>query len=367
MRFVPDLAVSGAVEWNRRRHTVSGELRLRGARTRAPAHRLEHPTPRAGLADRHARRPPRAARDSRALTSADMSAGLDVDRLAEGVVVEVRVIEGFTFDQAREPHRHDYHELIWVREGEGEHLIDGESVPVVPDSVTVIGRSRVHQFKRVRNLRGAVLRFQDVAIDGGAGRVGGRWLLACKSARTIPVPDSECDRVAALVHALAAEAARDPDAYTADAQRHLVSTLLLWLERWYDAAQVAEPEGEEADVRLHRRFVELLERDYAAHHDASHYADALAVPPAALSRALASVTGQATKELVTDRVMLEAGRLLRFTDLTIGEIAFQVGFHDPLYFSRAFKRANGSSPQAYRDSVRGKSMHPPGSAIGTGA
>ena len=63
--------------------------------------------------------------------------------------------------------------------------------------------------------------------------------------------------------------------------------------------------------------------------------------PPLLSRALTEATGRGTKELITDRVMLEAARLLRFTDLTVGEIAFRAGFADPLYFSRAFKRHTG--------------------------
>ena len=55
--------------------------------------------------------------------------------------------------------------------------------------------------------------------------------------------------------------------------------------------------------------------------------------------------------------MLEAARLLRFTELAVSEVAHRVGFDDPLYFSRAFKRRHDESPQAYRDRVRGKSMH----------
>ena len=63
---------------------------------------------------------------------------------------------------------------------------------------------------------------------------------------------------------------------------------------------------------------------------------------------LAHVTGRTTKQLITDRVMLEAARLLRFTDLTVGEIAFRAGFEDQLYFSRAFKRHYGQAPSTYR-------------------
>ncbi len=84
-----------------------------------------------------------------------------------------------------------------------------------------------------------------------------------------------------------------------------------------------------------------------------HYSDALATAPAALSLALSQITGRSTKQLVTDRVMLEASRLLRFTDRTVGEIAFQTGFGDPLYFSRAFKRHHGEPPTVFRDGSRG--------------
>ena len=56
------------------------------------------------------------------------------------------------------------------------------------------------------------------------------------------------------------------------------------------------------------------------------------------------MTGRGTKELITGRRMLEAARLLRFTNLTVGEVAFRAGFHDQLYFSRAFKRHNGEPP-----------------------
>ena len=49
--------------------------------------------------------------------------------------------------------------------------------------------------------------------------------------------------------------------------------------------------------------------------------------------------------------MLEASRLLRFSDLTAGEIAYRAGFSDPLYFSRAFKRHTGRSPTAFRKSI----------------
>ncbi len=284
---------------------------------------------------------------------------LTVDRLAgPGDPVEVLRFDGIELggERAREPHRHDYHELMWIRAGAGHHRLDGEVVGVVAGTVTLIGRGQVHVFERGERIHGAVVRFGDELVLGGPERAAPAWLLAGRGGRTVPVPAGDRPALESIIDALAAESTRPADARTAHLQRHLVAVLLLWVERWYDAVRTEARSADDAEVQLHRRFSRRLEDDYARHHDAAHYADALGVPAATLSRALAQVTGRPTKELVTDRVMLEAARLLRFTDDTVQEVAHRVGFADPLYFSRAFKRRHGESPMAYRERARGKSM-----------
>ena len=294
----------------------------------------------------------------------DPRRGLAVDRLASDGAVEVAIVEDLAVGEGpiREPHRHDYHELMWLRAGEGEQLIDGEAHAIVPGTVTVIARGQVHQFRWARGLHGALLRVADAAVAGDDG-----WLLdRRRGAAVITVPPGECGRFEAVLRALHAEAQRPPDPYAAELIGHLTATALLWLARWDDASRAERPKADDADVALHRRFAEALERDYPRHHDVAHYADALAVPAAALSRALVSVTGRATKELIVERVMTEAMRLLRFTDAGVGAIAHAVGYDDPLYFSRAFKRYAGRAPQAYRAEVHGSApfAHSAGAAQG---
>jgi len=278
---------------------------------------------------------------------------LAVDRLATAAAVEVRTLDGLCVGEGpiRAPHRHDYHELMWLREGSGVQLVDGAALDIVPGTVTVIARGQVHQLRHATGLGGALLRITDAALAGAEGRLLGGG--GGGGARVIAVPPGERTRLEAVLRALHAETRRPPDPYAPDLVRHLTATVLLWLERWHDASRTERPAADDADVQLHRRFAGRLEGDFAAHHDVAHYADALAVPPAALSRALVAVTGHATKELIVARVMLEAMRLLRFTDLTVGEVAYRVGYADQLYFSRAFKRYAGRPPQAYRAEVHG--------------
>ena len=295
--------------------------------------------------------------DSPALDGARAEGRLTVDRLAdqhdpvEVVLLDVLDVAG---DEVREPHRHDYHELIWTREGSGHHLIDNRSVPVVPGTITVIGRGQVHVFQRAEGVKAAVVRFGDEFLHAAPpGRADPSWLFAGCGGWMVTVPESYHAPLEAAIATLAAESAGPLDARSADLQRHLLSVLLLWIERWYDGQHTERRDDEDDSLAIFRRFSHVLERDFAKHHDAGHYADALAMPPAALSQALTQVAGKATKELVTDRVMLEAVRLLRFTDRTIGEVAYLTGFGDPLYFSRAFKRHLGEPPTVFRDRTRG--------------
>ena len=213
-----------------------------------------------------------------------------------------------------------------------------------PGTVTLIGRGQVHVFERARRLSGAVVRFGPEMLHEGAGLAGRRARVAHRAASR----RRRCRRSRPRSRRSRPRPRARSTPAALDLQRHLLSVLLLWVERWYDATRTERRDPDDADVQLYRRFDQALERDFARHHDAAHYADALAVPPAQLSRALRHVTGRTTKQLITDRVMLEAARLLRFTDLTVGEIAFRAGFEDQLYFSRAFKRHYGEAPSAYR-------------------
>jgi AraC family transcriptional activator of pobA len=255
---------------------------------------------------------------------------------------------------SRRPHRHAYHELIWTRRGAGSHLIDGQPSSVEPQQVTVIGRGQVHVFERAVGLDGAIVRFGDEVLQVDAvARANPSWLVGFQGPHSVVVPDDAVAHLDALLVALAEEERLPLDSRSVDVERHLLCTLLLWVERWHDGQQGVHRTADGAAQQLYDRFLDVLERDYARKRGAREYADELGVPQAVLSRALADVTGRRTKELVTDRRMLEAVRLLRFTDRPIGEAASRAGFDDQLYFSRSFKQYYGKTPTEYRKQIRG--------------
>jgi len=263
---------------------------------------------------------------------------------------EADALEVLEFDErsigdgdVREPHRHAYHELIWVHDGHGRHLIDGEPVDFGPCTLTLIAKGQVHQFKEADDVSGVVVRFDDDWLTGSR-----RWLFAGGACTALSVPADEAPRFEALVDLLRAEIERPTGPESAELRRHLLASVLLWAQRWREA-QLEGRGATGTDVELHRRFQELLERDFATSHEAGHYAAELGTTTGTLSRLLTRLTGRSTKQLITDRVMLEATRLLRFSDLSIKEIAARLGFTDQFAFSKAFKRHRGEAPLDFRE------------------
>lgn len=102
---------------------------------------------------------------------------------------------------------------------------------------------------------------------------------------------------------------------------------------------------------LVQRYRALVDRHYREHQPLAFYAESLGVTPDHLSRTCRQVAGQSALELLHERVMLEARRLLTYTEAPVAHVAHQLGYGDAAYFSKFFARCVGRSPSAYRDGV----------------
>ncbi len=131
--------------------------------------------------------------------------------------------------------------------------------------------------------------------------------------------------------------------------RGLSASLLGWVAR-----QVTHTEPSAAalsDSNVVQRFVALLELHFLEHWQVSDYAKALAISPTHLSRLVRAASGQSALRMIEARIMREARRNLAYTHLSISTIAYSLGYADPAYFTRVFKRDAGVSPKAFRDNI----------------
>jgi len=99
---------------------------------------------------------------------------------------------------------------------------------------------------------------------------------------------------------------------------------------------------------LMRDFIQLIESNYIHKRSVKEYADLLSVTANYLSQCVKQASGRNALSFITERVAAEARSLVRYTDMEISRIAYQLEFSDPTSFGKFFKKHTGLSPSAFR-------------------
>lgn len=120
----------------------------------------------------------------------------------------------------------------------------------------------------------------------------------------------------------------------------------------HEPAAVARGERSE-DVRLFLQFCDLVEAHFRDHLTLTEYAGRLSVTEARLNDICRRMADLPSKEIVHERLLQEARRLLRFSAVPVSEISYQLGFADPAYFSRFFTKRTGTPPTQFRREGQG--------------
>lgn len=103
-------------------------------------------------------------------------------------------------------------------------------------------------------------------------------------------------------------------------------------------------------VNIIKSFNFLVEQHFREKHTVSEYADLLNKSPKTLANLFKKISDKTPLELIRNRRMLEARRLLSYTQEAISDIGYQIGFNDIQSFSRFFKKNEGLSPSDFRES-----------------
>ncbi|RZN83393.1 MAG: AraC family transcriptional regulator [Winogradskyella sp.] len=96
-------------------------------------------------------------------------------------------------------------------------------------------------------------------------------------------------------------------------------------------------------------FGELLNKQFNIFHNVSDYALQLGIEPKNLLRLFQKSGLKNPSEIIKEKLLLESKKLIVYTDKSMREICFEVGFYDPAYFSRFFKKHTGVTAQHFRE------------------
>ncbi|MYM34488.1 helix-turn-helix domain-containing protein [Duganella sp. FT94W] len=127
----------------------------------------------------------------------------------------------------------------------------------------------------------------------------------------------------------------------------LARSALLLLVRLHAERRFADQSGR-SEFELFSRFRAEVERHYKEQWQVGQYAETLRVTPTRLNRLCLKLSGKSAFDITQDRLMLEACRKLTYLPASIASVAYELGFQDPAYFSRLFKKRMGRTPKQFR-------------------
>lgn len=234
-------------------------------------------------------------------------------------------------------HQHDYYELIWFTESTGTDTIqiDFGEYPISNDSFFFISAGQLHRIDRTGK-KGMVISlskeffYSIVSVD-----IYPRSTFAINSI----INQRKCDLCRSLVNLILTE-------YEGDCRYSLMEAyfkaLFIHMGPIFDKNPCCGSKKKAADL------LDLIEENFTQHKEVAFYAREISLSEKAANDLSKKVLGKTIKDLLQERLVLEIKREIAADKLSFKEIACKLGFNEPSYFTRFFKRQTQYTPEEYK-------------------
>lgn len=252
------------------------------------------------------------------------------------------------------PHRHSFYHLVLFTEGNGRHTIDFHHFLASPYQIYFMIPGQVHTWDFNDKMEGYVVNFSDSFFQSFLLQPeyldSFSFLDQDSSNNVLMLSEGIRERICGLFEELLGQNAR-ATAWRDDMVRVLLLQIFLIIEQ-SDSVDRKKNAGKGKHPTV-RNFIRLIDKHYDRVRLPGQYAEMLSVTPNHLNALCKEHLGVQAGELIRNRIVLEAKRLLINLDLTVSEIAYKLNFSDNSYFTKFFRKETGMTPEDFRKSPAG--------------
>jgi AraC family transcriptional activator of pobA len=248
-------------------------------------------------------------------------------------------------DESFGAHRDDHYLFFLMEEGEAALMIDFQEMRFVPNTLYYVLPGQVHHRIRSTSAVGWFLAVDTLLVPPDYRKIFENQLLLQKPYLLTPV---QMEERKTLLHLLL-------ERYNGDEQSTFYLPLMhSLLQSFIGLVAVCYAGANNPNLKISRpmelsqQFKKLLADQVQTEKSPSAYAAMLNVSETYLNEALKKTTGLSVSYWILNEVMLEAKRMLYYSDQNVKQIAHNLGYEDHAYFSRLFKKAEGTTPLTFR-------------------
>lgn len=263
-------------------------------------------------------------------------------------LIEIRDLEKYIV--SNETHTLSYYDITIILEGKGALYIDHHKCPLKKGSVIFTKPGQVRKWECTKTPKGFALIFEEEFLCSFFNDSKFIRNLSCFQGNApeahIILPANDLGQAEGILNNISAEIN-----FNIDFDNHMLRALLYQLIIWLDRNFKTKVGITEKPVsRYISEFTELVDIKFHEQHQVCYYADKLNITSGHLNDVIKKEMNTSAKQFIQNRILLEAKRLLSYTDLSVTEISWKLGYTDSSYFVRLFKKQAGITPSRFRKS-----------------
>ena len=250
------------------------------------------------------------------------------------------------------PHVHSFYEVLWFKEGEGQHTVDFLDYEVRSNTIFFLAPGQIHHFDH-NSYKGVSLKICSGFMTGDECGSGSflkyNVFYNFESTPCLHIDDATATELDTILKLIEKESKSDREFGVTEMLHSLMRVFLILAYRHGVKNGKITLDELKPSHQLFVRFRSLVENEYQNIHAVQDYAKKLNTNVRTLNKCVNDCSGMSPLTFIDGRIILEAKRLVRYTNLRIKEVAFMLGYDDPSYFVRMFKRHTGFMPTEFRE------------------
>ncbi|WP_025125650.1 MULTISPECIES: AraC family transcriptional regulator [Myroides] len=252
-------------------------------------------------------------------------------------------------DHVEKPHRHDFYVCMIFTKGSGNHEIDFQSYEIQPGMVFMLAPGQTHSWILSEDIDGYIFFHTQEYFDLFFVRETIREYPVFRSAyypNGFLLNEESSVLVENLMKRMTDEVSQ-PNWKKNFSLVNLASLFYIECNRQLlEGNSFSAVPNLQYNQHLHH-FENLLEKNFRTEKSAAVYAEWMNMTQKHLNRVCKTLLDKTTTDIIIDRIVLEAKRMLIYTGKSFSEIAMMLGYDDYSYFSKVFKKRTGISPKEF--------------------